>query len=269
MKMDTVQSSRGSFNFGGADYLVNFAQQNNKLVRGHTLVWHSQLPQWVKNINNRNDLISVIETHVSTVMGRFKGKIFQWDVVNEIFEEDGSFRKSVYYNVLGEEFVSIAFKAARKADPNCLLFINDYNLDYEGAKLNAMVALVNKLRAQGVPIDGIGSQAHLIVGNGAVGATPAALSKLHSTGAMVAITELDIRISGGTSTAKYEQQAKDYATVVNACLALPRCLGITVWGVDDGHSWIPGTFPGEDDGLLWNRSYAKKPAYTAVSNALN
>jgi endo-1,4-beta-xylanase len=164
-------------------------------------------------------------------MGRYRGRIYAWDVVNEVFEENGTFRNSVFYRLLGEQFIDLAFRTARAADPNAKLYINDYNLDGPGAKVDAMIALIGRLRSRGVPIDGVGSQAHLILGQ--VGGVATQLQRLANTGLDVAITELDIRIPTPITATKMDQQYSDYYTVTKACLNIPRCVGITVWGISD------------------------------------
>lgn len=270
MKWDATEPSRNLFTFGAADNIVNWALSGGRQMRGHTLVWHSQLPSWVSNSNfNNGTLVSVLQNHVTTLVKHFSGKVKTWDVTNEIFNEDGTWRQSVFYKTIGEYFVDIAFRAAAAADPSVGLAANDYNLDNNNSKIAAYIALVKRLKARGVKITQVGSQAHLISGQ-----TPSftfmvsALNALVATGVDVAITELDIRIQLPITSAKLDQQKKDYNTAVRACMAVPRCVGVTIAGYSDKYSWVPGTFPGYGAALPFDENYKAKPAFYGIVDAL-
>jgi endo-1,4-beta-xylanase len=255
MKWDATEWSRNNFTFGSADRIVNHARSNNQRVRGHTLVWHSQLPDWVKAIRDANTLRGVMNNHINTVMGRYKGQIYAWDVVNEAFADGTTqLRGSVFRDVLGTGFIEEAFRTARAADPAAKLCYNDYNVeDWNAPKTQGMYSLVRDFKARGVPIDCVGLQAHFGSG-GAPGSFATTLANFAALGVDVQLTELDI--AGASSSA--------YNNVTRACMNVPRCTGITVWGVRDSDSWRSAENP-----LLFDRSGNKKPGYDGTLAALN
>lgn len=265
MKWDATEPSRNQFSFSAADALVTWAQSGGRQLRGHTLVWHNQLPAWVTNGGfNNATLVSVLQNHVTNVAKHFAGKLKTWDVTNEIFNEDGTWRQSVFYKTIGEYYVDIAFRAAAAADPNVGLAANDYNLDTTNGKVAAYVALVKRLKARGVKITQVGSQAHLTVGQTpSFNSMVSALNSLVAAGVDVAITELDIRMQLPATSAKLEQQKKDYNTAIRACMAVPRCVGITIAGYTDKYSWIQNGAP-----LPYDENYRPKPAYYGIIDGL-
>ncbi len=256
MKWDAVEPSRGTFRFGPADRIVNRALERGQRLRGHTAVWHAQLPAWVDAIRDAGTLRSVMNHHITTLMSHYKGKVYAWDVVNEAFADGGSggLRDSIFQKVLGDGFVEEAFRTARAADPSAKLCYNDYNIEnWSDAKTQGVYRMVKDFTSRGVPIDCVGLQSHFGAG-GPPASFRTTLANFAALGVDVQITELDIAQASPTH----------YANAVNACLSVARCTGITVWGVRDSDSWRSDEKP-----LLFDGSGRPKPAYTAVVNALD
>ncbi|PIL35441.1 hypothetical protein GSI_02168 [Ganoderma sinense ZZ0214-1] len=268
MKWDATEPTRGTFTFSGGDQIANLAKTNGQLLRGHNCVWYNQLPSWVSSGQfTAADLTTVIQNHCGTLVGHYKGQVYSWDVVNEPFNDDGTWRTDVFYNTLGTSYVSIALQAARAADPNAKLYINDYNIEQTGAKATAMLNLVKQLLAAGVPLDGVGFQCHFIVGEVPT-SFQSVLQQFTALGLEVAITELDIRMPTPASQANLAQQQKDYQSVVQACMNVEGCAGITVWDFTDKYSWVPSTFSGQGAACPWDQNLVKKPAYNGIVAAL-
>ncbi len=267
MKWDTTEPSNGTYNFGPGDQIVSFAQAHSMRVRGHNLVWHSQLPSWVTSLP-LNQVQAAMEAHITTEVTHYAGKVYSWDVVNEPFNDDGTYRQDVFYNAFGGPgYIADALRTAHAADPSAKLYLNDYNIEGTGAKSNAMYSLVQSLIAQGVPINGVGFESHFILGQ-VPSTMQANMARFAALGIDVAVTELDDRIQLPATSANLTQQASDFAAVVNACLAVSRCVGVTQWGVGDADSWIPGAFSGFGAATMYDNNYQPKPAYTATLTAL-
>ncbi|MFR0356670.1 endo-1,4-beta-xylanase [Streptomyces sediminimaris] len=255
MKIDATEPQRGRFDFTAGDRVYNWAVQNGKQVRGHTLAWHSQQPGWMQSLSGSSLRQAMID-HINGVMGHYKGKIAQWDVVNEAFADDGSGgRRDSNLQRTGNDWIEVAFRTARAADPAAKLCYNDYNIEnWTWAKTQGVYNMVRDFKQRGVPIDCVGFQSHFNSGSPYNSNFRTTLQNFAALGVDVAITELDIQGASPTT----------YANVTNDCLAVSRCLGITVWGVRDSDSWRSGDTP-----LLFNGDGSKKPAYTAVLDALN
>ncbi|MBO3083797.1 endo-1,4-beta-xylanase [Cellulomonas fengjieae] len=266
MKWDATEPSQNSFSYGAGDQVASYAASTGKELYGHTLVWHSQLPNWVKNLSG-TALQSAMTNHVTNVATHYKGKVSSWDVVNEAFDDDGTRRDdSTFQQKLGDGYIETAFRAARAADPTAKLCINDYNTDAINAKSTAIYNLVRDFKARGVPIDCVGFQSHLIIGQ-VPSTMQQNLQRFADLGVDVRITELDIRMQTPADANKLATQAADYKKVFQICNAVSRCQGVTIWGITDKYSWVPDTFPGQGAALVWDSNYAKKPAYDAIASA--
>ncbi|HET9912535.1 MAG TPA: endo-1,4-beta-xylanase, partial [Anaerolineales bacterium] len=258
MKIDATEPNQNQFNFTNGDRIYDWARQNGKQVRGHTLAWHSQQPGWMQNMSGtalRNAMIN----HINRVMAHYRdrGGIYAWDVVNEAFEENGSRRNSNLQQT-GNDWIEVAFRTARAADPNTKLCYNDYNIEaWNYAKTQAVYRMVQDFKQRGVPIDCVGFQGHFNSGTAYPNSNfRTTLSSFAALGVDVQITELDIENANS--------RLDWWRGIVNDCLAVSRCTGITVWGVRDSDSWRASQNP-----LLFDNNGNKKAAYNTVLDALN
>lgn len=279
MKWDSVEPTRGVDSFGPADSIVAFAQNHDQRVRGHTLVWHNQLPSWLTSgvangTISSSELRDILRDHINREAGHFKGQVYAWDVVNEAVNDDaaGSLRNTLWLQNLGPGYIADALRWAHAADPHAKLYLNDYNIEWIGPKSDAYYNMAKQLLAEGVPLDGIGIQGHLDIQYGFPDSLAANIKRFTDLGLEVSITELDVRVFTGVPADQFQaelaKQADYYRQVVDACLTQRKCVGVTVWGFSDKYSWVPGFFTGEGAACLFDESFAPKPAYQAVLDEL-
>ncbi|WP_297099274.1 endo-1,4-beta-xylanase [uncultured Draconibacterium sp.] len=301
MKSEEIQPQEGEFDFSLADQFVDFGEANNKFITGHCLIWHSQAPKWFFTDAEGNDvsrevMIERMKNHIYTVVGRYKGRIKGWDVVNEAFLEDGSWRESKFYQIVGKDFIKLAFQFAHEADPDAELYYNDYNEWYPGRR-DAVVQMVRDLKAEGIRIDGIGMQGHIGMDGPSIDEYEKAIEAYAGEGMKVMITELDMSIlpqprqdvGADISTSfEYQQQLNPYTAGVphnemelwdNRMLDFFQLFlkhsdvisRVTLWGVSDATSW-KNDFPvhGRTDyPLLFDRDYQPKSIVAKLINEAN
>lgn len=296
MKAERIHPEEGKFNFDLPDRFIEFGEQNNMHIVGHTLIWHSQAPKWFfvddeGNEVSREVLIERMRHHISNVVGRYKGRVHGWDVVNEAIVEDGSYRKSKFYEIIGEEYVELAFQFAAEADPDAELYYNDYGMGNPGRR-KGVVEMVKKLQSKGIKIDGIGMQGHLNLESLNLEEFEKSIIAFSELGLPVMITEFDLTIlpfpTGETTAdvglrAEYEARMNPYADGFTeealaewneACTNVFRLFlkhqdkisRVTAWGVTDNHSW-KNNWPirGRNDyPLLFDRDYQPKPVVKTI-----
>ncbi|MDF2013286.1 endo-1,4-beta-xylanase [Priestia megaterium] len=272
LKFAKVHPQRDSYNFVIPDLMVKFAKENNMKVRGHTLVWHATLPDWLTDRKySKEELTNILKNHIQTVVGHYKGKIYAWDVVNEAYNDDGTLRENIWLQTIGPEYIELAFRWAHEADPDALLFYNDYSNEEINKKSNAIFNMAKSLKEQGVPIDGVGFQMHSsITYKKNYEQIKENFKRYENIGLKTQITEMDVKIqhSNKPNQERLQDQAKMYSETLNACLASSSCNAFITWGVTDKYSWIPDYTGKEDAPLLFDTDYKPKPSYKAVYRAL-
>ncbi len=302
LKWEVVHPAVQSFDFSQADQIVDFATRNGMKVRGHTLVWHQQNPGWLTDGKYTSDeLAQMLEKHIKTVVGHYRGKIFAWDVVNEAFDElhPGELRSTIWRDqpgigLAGNEaasssparstldarssqrsysYIEQCFRWAHEADPQALLFYNEAEAEVINPKSDAIYAMVRDFRQRGVPIDGVGFQMHIANLHPDVASISANINRFTALGVQVHITEMDVALpvdpNGNPRPEDLQLQADIYREIASACLSHPGCTAIQTWGFTDKYSWI-GSHSKHTQGaaLPFDRDYRPKPAYAALRDAL-
>jgi len=269
LKWDAIEPRRGRFFWRDADAAVSFARQHGMTVRGHTLLWHNQLPAWLgKGEWTRAELRLVLRNHIRRVMERYRGRVAEWDVLNEIVADSGAgLRRSLWSRVLGDDFAGDVLRWAHDADPDAKLYMNEIGADGLTRKSDGFYRLVARLKAQGAPLDGVGFQAHFNL-DGVPDGFEDNLRRFAALGLDVRITELDVALKLPADEKALAAQAAVYAKAARACLRVDRCRGITVWGFTDRFSWIPMSQKGFGAATLLDRDLEPKPAYRAFADEL-
>ncbi len=284
LKWEVLRPDPQSFDFSQADQIVDFALRHNMKVRGHTLVWHRQTPAWLTATHYTSEQLSrMLEIHIKTVVGHYRGKIFAWDVANEAFDEGknvGQLRNTLWYNQpgiglsdRGTAYLAKCFTWAHEADPQALLFYNEAEAEEMNPKSDAIYAMVRAFKRDGVPIDGVGFQMHISNLHANIPSISANIARFTALGLQVHITEMDVSLpvdaNGNASPEDLTRQADIYRQVAEACVSHAGCTAIQTWGFTDKYSWI-GSHSKHTQGaaLPFDRNYHSKPAYDAVRDAL-
>jgi endo-1,4-beta-xylanase len=263
MKFAAVHGKdRASYDFSRADALVAFARGHDMRVRGHTLVWYKNNPDWLTKGNfSPQELSDILHEHIRAVAGHFRGQVYSWDVVNEAVLDDGSPRPSLW-SAIGPDYIVKAFRWAREADPTAKLFYNDQGLDSSAAHADAVYKLISEANAAGAGIDGIGLQMHTWPGRGH-GDIRALIQRFADLGLEVHITEMDVALDAPATEDQLQSQARVYADAAKACLAVSACKAFVMWGFTDAHTFLTPKLP-----LIFDAAYHAKPAYSALEDAI-
>jgi endo-1,4-beta-xylanase len=267
MEMSQLEPARGRFDFARADRIVTFAARHGLPVRGHTLVWDQMIPGWVTRTRwTRPQLLQVLHRYIQTVVSHYRGRVQEWDVINEPLNADGSLRSSIWERVIGPGYIALAFRWAHRANPRAALFVNEFGAEWNDAKERGLHRLVARLRRAHVPVSGVGFQAHLrLDAHPPQAEFTGVLRSFARLGVRLEVTELDVRADGpGPLAQRLSEEAAVYRGVAGACRAVRACSRVTTWGVTDAASWLGAS----QRGLPFDSSYRAKPAWWALRAAL-
>ncbi|UCS93344.1 endo-1,4-beta-xylanase [Echinicola marina] len=300
MKSGRIQPREGEFNFDLADQFVEFGEENNMQIHGHTLIWHSQAPRWFFTDEEGNEVSPELLTermrkHIYTVVGRYKGRVHSWDVVNEAILDDGSYRKSKFHQILGKDFIKLAFQFAHEADPDAELYYNDFSMSQAG-KREGVVKMVKELQEEGIRIDGIGMQGHISLEHPEIEAFEKSMLAFSDLGVQVMVTELDLSVlpspwrnreagANISDNADYEDRMNPYKDGLPDSVSQAfdkryleffelflkhqdKVSRVTLWGVNDSNSW-KNNWPvrgRKDYPLLFDRENKAKPIVEKLIN---
>lgn len=269
MKAKWLQPHPGEFNFAQSQPLVDFVERHNMKLRGHTLVWHHALPDWVKEQAVTPERAEeIIKEHILTVGRHYRGKVFAWDVVNEGLDSEGNgYRKnSLWYQALGEDYIEMAFRYAHEADPDAQLFYNDYDIEWRDDKFEHCYEMVKGLVESGVPIHGVGFQYHIwrVMDTPTCKSVQEKVRRINDLGLTVHFTELDVKIPTSMMDEDFELETYFYRGAIENALASKDCPAIILWGVTDRPSGQSGFI----NTLLHDKNYQPKKAHNAVADAL-
>ena len=276
LKFGPLRPAPNRYDFRDADAIVAFAGSHRMRVRGHTLVWKRQLPGWLTDgVFTRDGLLAILREHILHVVGRYRGRVYAWDVVNEALRDsvpagaavEGALRPNFWFRGIGPEYIELAFRWAHEADPGALLFYNEARAEALGPRSDALYALVRRLLERGVPLHGVGLQMHLAAQAPPDTASVAAnMRRLAALGLEIQVTEMDVALAkaGGAPDEQLAKQAAIYRDVLRTCLSVTRCTAFVMWGMTDRYTWRYPDIP-----LVLDRSYRPKPAFGALQEALS
>jgi len=260
MKWAYINPLPGTFRWGATDNLISFAKHYNQIVHAHPLVWHRQLPIWIREAPAANLEIYMRE-YIDRIATRYRDDVAIWDVINEPIADEGGLRTSIWYNAMGEDYIDIAFRQARLSAPDGTLLLNEYDVAWDTVKTATLLPLLERLRARGTPLDGVGFQLHIDAGFNDFAEIEANFERVAALDLDIYITELDVAIKEAQTEA---QQAAVFAGVLEVCLNQPRCKALQLWGFTDQYSWRRAETP-----LVLDTEYQAKPAYRALQRTLS